>query len=64
MTAFITSDDAGYSQHQFAVQCTNCSFVITREVLAVVKFTHDFVLDPENREDVDLYGDGVFMAYA
>lgn len=62
LTAFIAPDDTGYFQYGFAAQCTNCSFVITREALAVVKFAHDFTLELENSEDVGVYGDGVFLA--
>ncbi len=62
LIAFIVPGDTGYLQYEFAAQCTNCSFVITREVLAVVKFVHDFTLEPDNSEDADVYGDGVYMA--
>ncbi|KAJ3557422.1 hypothetical protein NM688_g1483 [Phlebia brevispora] len=59
---FIDPLGTGYSQLNFTAQCTSCSLVLTRESLAVVKFTHDFALNPQSPEDLDAYGDGVCMA--
>lgn len=62
MIAFITAEGTGYLQEDFVVQCGNCSVVLTRESLAVVKFARDVVIDPHDPEDNARYKLGVYIA--
>ena len=62
VVAFLSADGTGYLKRDFAFQCTNCSFVLTREVLAVVKFAKDVVKDPLSVADRQRYNNGVYMA--
>ncbi|KAJ3557415.1 hypothetical protein NM688_g1475 [Phlebia brevispora] len=58
---FLTPEGTGYSQHQFAVGCSSCKFMITKENLAVLKYARDIILDPENPGDVQSHGKAVFL---
>ena len=51
----------GLAQAGFSYACTTCGFVVTRESLAVSKFVGDLVKDPRNVDDVNQFGDAVYL---
>ena len=51
----------GLAQEGFTCACSTCGFVVTRESLGVSKFVCDLVKDPKNVNDVNQFGDAVYL---
>jgi hypothetical protein len=60
-TAYLAPGKTGLAQEGFSCVCDKCSFVITRESLAVAKFVSDLVKDPKNLDDVSRFEDAVYL---
>jgi len=60
-TAYLAPGRAGLAQEDFSCVCTSCQLVVTREKLAVAKFVNDLVNDPKNLDDVNRFGDAVYL---
>jgi hypothetical protein len=53
----------GYGENDFQFVCPACTFVITKDKLAVAKFARDIARDPINADHVAKYGHGVYLPY-
>ncbi|THH07932.1 hypothetical protein EW146_g9155, partial [Bondarzewia mesenterica] len=62
LAPYINNSGTGYAQQQFAIDCAACRFSITKERLAVAKFTHDISLDHMDEIVKSTHGYGVYMA--
>ena len=60
-TAYLAPGKAGLAQEDFKCVCKACGFAVTRENLAVAKFACDLVKDPKNFNDVNRFGDAVYL---
>ena len=60
-TAYLAPGKAGLAQENCACICTACRFVFTRENLAAAKLAYDLVKDPKNLDDVNRFGDAVYL---
>ncbi|KAI0050300.1 hypothetical protein FA95DRAFT_1603654 [Auriscalpium vulgare] len=58
---YLESDGTGYAQQKFTVTCPACAFVITRDKLAIFRFTSDLALDLDSQKIRDEYGLGVYL---
>ena len=61
LTAYLAPGKTGLAQEGFTCTCSKCGFIVTRENLAVSEFVCDLVKDPKNANDVNQFGDAVYL---
>ncbi|KAI0051192.1 hypothetical protein FA95DRAFT_1628258 [Auriscalpium vulgare] len=58
---YLDGNGTGYAQHKFSVKCPACDFVITKDKLAVFRFTSDLSLDLNSETVRASLGLGIYL---